>query len=227
VKNLQFLRNFPFFEHLEEADLEKIVPLFMTRTYEKGTTLFLENEDGEELFLIQSGAIHIYRNDENREIILAVLREGDFFGEMALLESGQVRSASARTIEKSVLCILKRRDFVEMLKVNPQITLKILETALTRLRKANEQILDLTLLDARARIVRTLLRLMEEHGRRKTDGIQIGLKLTHQQIADMSGTVRETVTKVMLDLQNSEYISVDKKVVLVRDSEGLKQSAGL
>ncbi|MNN32767.1 cAMP-activated global transcriptional regulator CRP [compost metagenome] len=156
-----------------------------------------------------------------------MLSEGDFFGEMALLESVQLRSASARTIEKSLLYVLKRRDFIGLLQQNPLISLKILETTLGRLRKANELIMDLTLLDARTRIVRTLLRLMEQHGTPKSDGILIAFKLTHQQLADMSGTVRETVTKVMLDLQYSELIRVDKKMILVLAPDKLRQSAGL
>ncbi|MGP0584007.1 Crp/Fnr family transcriptional regulator [Paenibacillus timonensis] len=227
MNDFELIRRFPYFEHLDPVDLAKMAPLFITREYDKGTTIFLEEEEGDELYLIQSGLIHIYRNDENREIILSVLSEGDFFGEMALLESVQLRSASARTIEKSFLYVLKRRDFIGLLQQNPLISLKILETTLGRLRKANELIMDLTLLDARTRIVRTLLRLMEQHGTPKSDGILIAFKLTHQQLADMSGTVRETVTKVMLDLQYSELIRVDKKMILVLAPDKLRQSAGL
>lgn len=227
MNDLELIGSFPFFEHLTHTDLAKIAPLFITREYDKGTIIFREDEEGDELYLIQSGIIHIYRNDENREIILSVLSEGDFFGEMALLESAQNRSASARAIEKSVLYILKRHDFIGMLMHNPLICLKILETALNRLSKANEVIMDLTLFDALTRIVRTVLRLMEQHGTRKPEGTLIAFKLTHQQLADMSGTVRETVTKVMQDLQCSELIRVNKKMILIRDPERLKQSVGL
>ncbi|MGG6310704.1 Crp/Fnr family transcriptional regulator [Paenibacillus macerans] len=227
MNDLDLIRSFPYFEHLDKDDLAKMAPLFLTRDYDKGTTIFWEGEEGDELYLVQSGLIHVYRNDENREIILAVLSEGDFLGEMALLESIQVRSASARAIEKSVLYVLKQRDFVELLTQNPIITLNILETTLGRLRKANELIMDLTLLDARTRILRTLLRLMEQHGTPKPDGTLIAFKLTHQQLADMSGTVRETVTKVMLELQYSELIRVEKKMILVPDTDKLRQTAGL
>ncbi|RRJ64291.1 Crp/Fnr family transcriptional regulator [Paenibacillus oralis] len=227
MNELELIRSFPFFEHLTYADLAKIAPLFITREYDKGTIVFHEADEGDELYLIQSGIIHIYRNDENREIILSVLSEGDFFGEMALLESVRDRAASARAIEKPVLYVLKRRDFICMLMHNPLICLKILETALSRLSKANEVIMDLTLFDARTRIVRTLLRLIEQHGTRKPEGFLIAFKLTHQQLADMSGTVRETVTKVMQDLQCSELIQVNKKIILVRDPDKLKQSVGL
>lgn len=227
MHNLELIRSFPYFEHLDTADLTKIAPLFITREYDKGTAIYREGEEGDELYLIQTGLVHVYRNDENREIILSVLCEGDFFGEMALLESIKHRTSSARTIERSVLYVLKRLDFMTLLHHNPLISMKILETTLLRLRKANEIIMDLTLLDARARIVKTLLRLTEQHGTKQPDGVLIAFKLTHQQLADMSGTARETVTKVMLELQFSELIQVEKKMVLIREPLLLRQAAGL
>jgi len=210
-----FLRHFPFFQDLEDEDLAKLAPLFLTRTYEKGTNIFREGEAGEELFIIKSGVVKIYRDDEVRDIILAIFRDGDFFGEMAVLENEQVRSASAKTMEKTVVYYLTRRDFVALLEQNPKISRRILETALDRLRKANELITDLTLLDVRTRIIKMMLRLTEKHGVNQKTGILIDLKLTHQQIADMTGTVRETVTKVLLDLQNQDFIQIKKKKILI------------
>lgn len=219
--DVQFLRHFPFFEHLKETELAEIAPLFITRTYEKGTNVFFEEEEGDELYIIKSGVVKIYRDDKAREIILAIFREGDFFGEMAVLQNERVRSASARTLEKSTLYVLKRYDFISLLNRSPDIFIKILETALDRLRKANELITDLTILDARTRIVRMILRLIENHGRKNREGILIDLKLTHQQIADMTGTVRETVTKILLDLQNQQLIRIDKKKIIIHDVEKL------
>lgn len=103
MKKTHFLRNFPFFQDLEEEDLDKLSPLFLTRTYEKGTDVFREGEAGDELYIIHSGIVKIYRDDEVRDIILAVFRDGDFFGEMALLGNEQVRSASAKTMENCFL----------------------------------------------------------------------------------------------------------------------------
>ncbi|MFT9847147.1 Crp/Fnr family transcriptional regulator [Aneurinibacillus sp. REN35] len=219
--DVQFLRYFPFFEHLKETELAEIAPLFITRTYEKGANVFFEEEEGDELYIIKSGVVKIYRDDKAREIILAIFREGDFFGEMAVLQNERVRSASARTLEKTTLYVLKRYDFISLLNRSPGIFIKILETALDRLRKANELITDLTILDARTRIVRMILRLIENHGRKNREGVLIDLKLTHQQIADMTGTVRETVTKILLDLQNQQLIRIDKKKIIIHDVEKL------
>jgi len=222
---IDFLKYFPFFENLEMVDLEKIAPLFMERSYEKGANVFLEGDEGDELFIIHSGIVKICKGEHDREIILAVFRDGDFFGEMAVMENEQTRSASAKTMEKTKLYVLRKCDFSRLMNDNPHITLKILETAMERLRKANQLISDLTMADIRTRIVRVMLRLAEDHGIRRKDGILIDLKLTHQQLADMTGTVRETVTRIMLELQNQRYINVNKKKILISNVEGFEELA--
>ena len=222
MKDFRILQQFPFFEELDEDQLKKIAPLFLTREYDKGKYVFWEDEEGDELFMIKTGVVKIFRHDQTREIILAIFSDGDFFGEMAVLENEQMRSASAKTLEKSTLYVLKRSDFISLLNENPNIFMKILETALERLRQANELITDLTILNARTRLVRMLLRLCEQHGVQTKNGILIDLKLTHQQLADMTGTVRETVTKILLELQELHFIRIDKKKVLISNIEKLK-----
>src|SRR5690606_26128561 len=134
--------------------------------------------------------------------------------------------ASAKTMEETTLYVLKRHDFTTLMNNNHDLSVKILKTALTRLRKANELITDLTILDARARVARGLLRLIEKHGVERRHGILINLKLTHQQIADMTGTVRETVSKIMLEMQNQKLILIDKKKISICELDKLKKLAG-
>lgn len=211
----QLLRDFPLFENLDDEHLDEISNLCSKRIYIKGESIFHEGEEGDALYLVISGVIQIYQDNNSRDVILSIFREGDFFGEMALLQNERVRSASARTIEKSTLCILKKRDFIPLLKSKPEILICILETTLDRLRDANKLITGLTILDVRTRIARMLLRLTEQHGVPTTEGILIDLKLTHQHMADMTGTARETVTKSLLELQNEQLIRIDQKKILV------------
>ncbi|UUZ97554.1 Crp/Fnr family transcriptional regulator [Paenibacillus sp. P25] len=91
-----------------------------------------------------------------------------------------------------------------------------------RLRRANEKIYDLTFLGVRSRVVKTILRLSEEHGVRKTAGVLVAFKLTHQELANMIGTVRESVTKVLQELQEDQIIEIDKKQILVKDMDALR-----
>lgn len=221
--SIQFLRNFPFFEHLDHEELDYISSLFTERCYDKGVNIFFEGDEGNELFIIKSGVVKIYRQEYTREVILSIFRDGDFFGEMALLQNERVRSASAKTLDKSTVYALKKEDFSTLLKSNPETSQKILEAVLNRLRSANELITDLTILDARVRIARMLLRLVEQYGIQTKEGMLIDLKLTHQQMADMTGTVRETVTKSLLDLQHQGLIRIDQRKIMVCKLEDLKK----
>ncbi|GGE02865.1 Crp/Fnr family transcriptional regulator [Paenibacillus nasutitermitis] len=213
--NPQLLRDFPLFEHLDDEYLAEISKLCTKCTFLKGESIFFEGDEGDELYLVISGVVQIYQDNRSRDVILSIFREGDFFGEMALLQNERVRSASARTIEKSTLCVLKKRHFIPLVKSRPEILIGILGTALDRLRDANNLITDLTILDVRTRIARMLLRLTEQHGVPSADGMLIDLKLTHQHLADMMGTARETVTKLLLELQNEQLIRIDQKKIIV------------
>ncbi|SDO67644.1 CRP/FNR family transcriptional regulator, anaerobic regulatory protein [Paenibacillus sp. yr247] len=217
------LQNVPLFQELSEKDLLGLAPLFSLNKVKKGEILFDEGDQGEELFLIESGVVKIYRLDEAKEVTLALFSEGDFFGEMALISAGLTRSATAEALEASTLYALSRSDFSQFMEKSPKLCLKLLETTMERLRKANEQIYDLTFLGVRSRIMKTILRLSEQHGTPTADGLLINLKLTHQQMANMVGTVRESVTKVLQELLDDGIIQIDKKMITLIKVDEIKR----
>ncbi|NQX70948.1 Crp/Fnr family transcriptional regulator [Paenibacillus alba] len=220
---ISLLQNVPLFQQLTEDDLEGLAPLFTEKKLKKGSILFFEGDDGGEFFLIKSGVVKIYRLDESKEIILALFRDGDFFGEMSLIGSGHTRSATAETLEPCTFYILNHAVFGQYMEKSPKLLLKLLETTMGRLRQANEQIYDLTFLGVRSRIMKTIIRLSEQHGVPTADGLLINVKLTHQQIANMVGTVRESVTKVLQELLDDGLIQTDKKLITLRNVDAIKE----
>ncbi|NQX62461.1 Crp/Fnr family transcriptional regulator [Paenibacillus qinlingensis] len=216
------LHNIPLFQELSEEDLVGIAPLFTDKKVKKGTILFNEGEVGEELYLIHSGVVKIYRLDEAKEVTLALFRDGDFFGEMSLLSNGMTRSATAETMAASTMYVLSRTAFTTFMEKSPRLCLKLLETTMQRLRHANDQIYDLTFLGVRSRIIKTILRLSEQHGISTPSGLLIDVKLTHQQLANLVGTVRESVTKVLQELLDDKLILIDKKLITLINIEGIK-----
>jgi len=225
---IRLLMNVPIFEDFDPEELRSVAPLFKERHYKKGTILFFEGDSGDELFIIQTGFVKIYRLehslDQTKEITLALFRDGDFFGEMSLIQKGATRSATAETIEPSTIFTLTRNDFFGFMEKSPKLCLKLLEVSMKRLRKANDQIHDLTFLDVRSRIIKNIDRLSQEYGIPMEQGLLIDLKLTHQQIANMVGTVRESVTKVLQELQDDRIILIDKKRIIITDAVRLKKS---
>jgi CRP/FNR family cyclic AMP-dependent transcriptional regulator len=216
------LGNIPLFSELTSSDLDSIASLLIERQYKKGSTIFMEGDPGDELYIIKSGSVKIYRFNGAKEIILAIFCECDFFGEMASIRKGQIRSASAETLEPTILYVLKRSDLEGLLEAHPGITLKLLDISMNRLQKTNEQIQDLTFLDVKTRIKKLLVRLSQEHGVQQDEGILIDLKLTHKQLADMVGSVRETVTKVLQELQDEGDIVIDKKKIYIQEQKRLQ-----
>lgn len=215
------LKHVPLFEDLDESELQEVAPLFAERKYKKGSILFFEGDSGNDMYIIKTGFVKIYQLADEKEITLALFRDGDFFGEMALIQKDLLRSATAETLETSTLFVINRSAFQHFLENSPTLCLKLLEVTMQRLRKANEQIHDLTFLDVRSRIIKNIHRLSEDYGKPIPGGLLIDLKLTHQQLANLVGTVRESVTKVLQELQDRKIISIENKRIIIHDPKSL------
>jgi CRP/FNR family transcriptional regulator len=213
------LKNVPLFQGFEQEDIASVMKLFNERSYQKGSILFLEGELGEEFYFIQSGSVKIYRFDESREVTLALLRKGDYFGEMAVMKKGVARSATAEAIETSKIHVIRRADFIKFLKDNPEVCFNLLDATMDRLRKANDQIYDLTFLDLRSRILKLIKRLSDSYGVQISGHTTIPVKLTHQEMANMVGAKRESFSKVMNELQNQHILKIENKMLIILKPE--------
>lgn len=212
---VDFLRQVDLFSNLEEKELAQIRSIVTERSFPKHSMLFLENTEGDGLYLIKSGAVKIFRSTEDgREKILAIFRRGDFFGEMSLLDGG-LRSASAETMERSIMMVIMRSDFMKLLGQFPALSIKIIHALCQRLRRANEQIEMIAFWDVRTRVLKILLDLAYEHGTCLNKGMRIDLRLTHQELASLAATSRETVTRVLQELQEQGLISWEGRQIVV------------
>ncbi|MFS0726183.1 Crp/Fnr family transcriptional regulator [Paenibacillus sp. 1P07SE] len=223
--NQEMLRErIPFFRELAPEVLAQVMPWMHERTLKKNAIVFIEEDVGDEIYFILSGSVHIYNFDGVKRVILAVLQDGDFFGEMALMKPGLLRSATAEAMSQVKLLALRRPDFEGLIEAHPRLALHMLNYTMERLRRANQQIYDLTFLNVRTRIIKRLLRMAGERGKPDASGTGslIEVKLTHQQIADMVGSVRETVTKVLLELQEEGLIAIRNKMVHIPDPDRLE-----
>ncbi|AGA59199.1 Transcriptional regulator, Crp/Fnr family [Thermobacillus xylanilyticus] len=209
----------PFFREMDPEVTESLAPYLTERTFKKGTVIFVEGDEGDDVYFIRSGAVQIYTFDGTKKVMLAYLRDGDYFGEMAMMKPGAQRSASAEAAQLTKVYALKRNVFERLILDHPRLALYLLDDTMERLRKANQQIYDLTFLNVRTRIMKRLLRLAQENGTETPEGLLIGIKVTHQQIAEMVGAVRETVTKVFNELQEEGLIVIRQKMILLPNPE--------
>lgn len=221
VSSPERLRRIPLFADFHAKDLQMIHRLALSERYPRGATIFSENDPGDALHVVLQGMVRIYRMaDDGREKTLAFLEEGEFFGEMALLDGGR-RSAIAEALEETCVLVIPRADFVRLLTERPDIALEIIRVLSQRLRQTNAQLMEAIFCDARQRVALTLVDLASRHGNPSPDGVSIALRVTHQELAHMVGSARETVSRVLASLQDEGLLRTNGRHLVVVDMERL------
>jgi CRP-like cAMP-binding protein len=222
VEEVSFLRNVPIFNELSDQELEKIAALGVRKKYKKGSIILLEEETGAALFVIVSGKVKIVRmDDDGREVILSILGGSDFFGEMAILD-GLTRSASVVATSKSELFMIHRRDFLKLLNDFPMVAIALLRELTGRLRKADAQIKSLSLKDAAGRVANVVLQLADEIGMFRKGRVEIDELPLQQDLANMAGTSRETISRMIHKFIKKGYLQLQGNRLIINDYESFK-----
>ena len=218
------LRNVPIFTDLTDSDLTKIASKMVPRVYKKGQMILLEESMGETFFIITQGAVKVTRlSADGREVILAILGESDFFGEMSLLD-GEGRSANIVANEDAKVLTLSRNDFLDCLESYPKIAIALLEELATRLRKSDQQIESLSLSDSEHRIGITLIRLAAELGTIKQGHVTVKNLPYQQDIANMAGTSRETVSRTLKLLEDKKLVRRENRNLTIYNYDAFRQA---
>lgn len=218
-----FLRSVPIFADLEDRELDKILKLGTRQKYKKGNIVLLEQESGAALFVIISGKVKIVRMDEDgREVILSMFGPGEFFGEMSLLD-GMARSASVVATVKSELFMIHRREFLDLLHEFPTVAISLLAELAMRLRKADMQIKSLSLKDAGGRVANVLLMLSDDLGIFRKGKVEIEDLPLQQDIANMAGTSRETVSRMLHQFERDGHVSMKGNRLIINDYEAFRK----
>ena len=217
------MSNVPLFEELEGKDLDAIAKVAISRSYSKGNIIILAEEEGDTLFIISQGQVKVsIVSEDGREAILALLGEGAVFGELSLLD-GKPRSANVVATKATNLYMVRRSDFLQLLYKVPQIAVGLLAELASRLRKTDRKIEGLALLDVTSRISETLLQLADEQGEEQKTGIMLKNRPSHQQLANMAGTTRETVSRVLKRLESQGYITTrGRSIIMLREEHWLE-----
>ncbi|MBI2368992.1 MAG: Crp/Fnr family transcriptional regulator [Deltaproteobacteria bacterium] len=207
TKPLAYFKKSDLFSRLRDAELEELAATAVPKAFPKGAFIIQKDAPGDDLYLIVSGNVKVtLYSEDGRELILAELREGDFFGEMSLLD-GKPRSAMVIALEATEALVVRRRDFLAILNRNPAMAVKIIEALCQRLREADEKIESLAMLDVFGRVARVILQMAAKEGVRQGDLTVLTRRITHQEIASMAGTSRETVSRVLSRFQKRGHLS--------------------
>lgn len=221
--NNDFLKYVPIFSDLDDKTLEKIAEIGIRKNFSRDTVVLFEHETGSALFVIASGKVKVSRvSDDGKEVILTILGESDFFGEMAILD-GLTRSANVTAMEDSELFIIQRSDFLELLHNYPEIAVALLQELTQRLRSADMKIKSLSLKDAEGKVATVILQLADDIGKIKQGTVEID-KLPYQHdLANMAGTSRETISRTLHSFAKKGLVELEGSKLRILDYEKFKE----
>jgi CRP-like cAMP-binding protein len=220
------LAGVPFFSGLDAATLDRVGRGMRTRRFRRGEVIFHLGDPGDALFIVMAGAIKIMLpSDAGDEAILATLRPGDVFGELALLD-GAPRSATATALEATETLILPRGQFRELLATEPAIVDALLVSLASELRRLTNHVEELHFLDITGRLASRLARLAAESGKKLADEtIRLRAPLTQGDLAAMIGCTRQSVNKLLGMFTDDGLLRLERDSIVVLDLEGLHRAA--
>jgi len=214
MDEMTLLKQIPLFADMPKEQLRSLVAALDRRAYRKGQVILHQGDQGDSLFVVVSGRVRIYTlSPDGHELSVWICDEGDFFGEMALL-NGQPRSASAEAMQPTEVLLLHRQAFRNFLLSNPQAAIHTIETLSLRLRSTTESAEGLMSLSVTQRIARKLLELSERYG------------VEQEAIATLVGTTRESANRALGSLRDQGIVQVDRVRIQVLDPEKLEDLVG-
>jgi CRP-like cAMP-binding protein len=215
---LSLLRNHTLFRDLPAPAIERLGSYMKTRRVPRGTTIFAKGDPGSGLMGVVVGSVKVsVASADGKDVVLNVFREGDVFGEIALLD-GRPRTADATAMSDCELVVIERRDFVPFLSSNPDVTLKLIEILCSRLRHTSEQVQDVTFLNLPARLAKTLLELTAA---KESAEPKRKLAITQREISQMIGRSRESTNKQLRAWVKRGWVRLERGGVTVLAPEKL------
>ncbi len=212
---VELLKKVSLFQNVSDEELGKVASLLSPRDCPKDTHIVTQDEPGDAMFIIAKGRVKVVLyGDNGREVILTLLKSGEFFGEMALLDD-LPRSANVIAHEDSQVLVLKRDQFADHIKNSPTTALNVMAELSRRLRRADEIIGNLATLDVYGRVAHIMIDLAKKDGEEVEEGILIRERPTQQDIASMIGTSRETVSRVLSEFQKRGFVEMRGREILL------------
>jgi CRP/FNR family cyclic AMP-dependent transcriptional regulator len=195
---------------LSEAELKAIAAHGVPRAFPKHAVVVSEGDTTDSLYVILAGRVKIYSSDdEGHEIVFGTQGPGEYFGEMVLDEGP--RSASVMALEKSRFLVVPKQQLREFIARNPDFALNMMKKLITRVRALSESVKSLALMDVYGRVTQLLVQLAEQ----RDDALVIDERLTHQDLASRVGASREMVGRVLKDLIDGGYLSMQRNKIVI------------
>jgi CRP/FNR family cyclic AMP-dependent transcriptional regulator len=222
---LWYLKKFNIFKEFDPEEMESLVHITHMGKVQAGQPLFLPDDPSDKVFLLKEGRVKISKvSEDGKELTLAILEHGEIFGELALVDEGP-RGTIAETLEDTFICVIGRQDFEKLLETKPNLALNVTKLIGLRRKAIEAKVEDLVFRDVSSRLAKLLLELADTYGTQVSNGMRIDVKLTHQELANLIGSTRETTTATLNELKRLGFIEMEKRRLIVVDQSGLEAVA--
>jgi CRP/FNR family transcriptional regulator, cyclic AMP receptor protein len=213
---LHHLSSIDIFQDLSPAELERIESRITMTTCEPGRIFYMPEESGEVLFLLKTGRVQLYRlSPAGKKLVIGTIEPGTFFGEMSLVGQG-MHNAFAEAGDKCLLCVMSRSDVERLMHSHPEVALRFVEALGRRLMEVEAGLEEIAFKSIPGRLAGLLLERMKV-----VDGVMVVEGYTHQDLAEMIGTYRETVTQTLNEFRQEGLIEIGRKRLAILDPDGL------
>jgi CRP/FNR family cyclic AMP-dependent transcriptional regulator len=212
---IEVLKKVSLFADTPDEELARLSSLLEERMIPKDVAIVSRDDTGDSMFIIAKGRVKVaIHGDNGREVILNILKVGDFFGEMSLLDD-LPRSANVVAAEDAIVVVLRREQFHDHIRQAPETALNVMRELSRRLRRADELISNLALLDVYSRVAHIMIDIAKRDGEEVEEGILIRERPTQQDIASMIGTSRETVSRVLGEFARRGFVEMRGREILL------------
>jgi CRP/FNR family cyclic AMP-dependent transcriptional regulator len=218
---LWYLRKIPLLEGLSGDRYRDLVPEVEVRELQRRQVVYLPGDPGDHVFFIQGGRIKCSKvSRDGKELTLTYVTAGSFFGELCVLD-GAPREEMAEAMKNSIITLLPRSAIQTLLLTDPKISFRFMKVIGQRRKAMESKIEQLVFRDVHAKLAALLIELGEEYGKETEDGLQIDQKITHQEMANLIGSTRETISLTLAAFKKKDLIILDGRTVVLTDVDGL------
>lgn len=223
-EKLWYLKNCRLFEQLSHEELRRIEDSSRAKTFTRNSPIYLPADSASSVLLLASGRAKICNlTPDGKQSILAFIEPGELFGELALIESGQ-RDEYAEAVEKSAIVLIPSYVMHDLVQRYPNVSLGVTKVFGLRRKRIERRLKNLLFLSNRQRLTHLLLELTEQYGVRGGDGIRLRIQLSHQDLANIIGSTRETVAVVLGEMQAEGILRVGRRKIVIADPQKLAQT---
>jgi CRP-like cAMP-binding protein len=214
---LTYLSNIDIFKDLTQSELAEMDRQITMSSSPPGKMFYMPEDSGEVLFLLKKGRVQLYRISPNgKKLVVATLGPGAIFGEMSLVGQG-MHNTFAESIDECLLCVMSRADVERLMREKPMVAFRFVEALGERLTRLESRLEDIAFKSIPARLASLLLRLASDEG----DGMHID-GYTHQDLGEMLGTYRETITQTLNEFKGDGYVDISRKHIEILDRASLE-----